>query len=187
MDKRFDEQRIAKLCSEHNRQAEDELYIQYAARLYTLCLRYCSNKEDARDLMQESFIKAFESISGFTYKGEGSLYAWISRIAVNMALNELKSYKLSFISLEVLPFDIPDDPPESLVASIPENVLLKMISDLPAMKRAVFNMYCIDGYSHKEIASTLGITEKSSASALAKAKAELKKQLNKYKKQTETT
>lgn len=186
MNKRFDEQRIAKLCSEHNRQAEDELYIQYAARLYTLCLRYCSNKEDARDLMQESFIKAFESISGFTYKGEGSLYAWISRIAVNMALNELKNRRWRFISLDMLPFDVPDDPPESLVTSIPEEVLFKMIADLPAMKRAVFNMYCIDGYSHTEIASTLGITEKGSASALAKAKAELKKQINKYKKQTET-
>lgn len=180
----FDEQTLAKLCSEHNRQAEDDLYIRYAARVFALCLRYCENREDAQDLLQETFIKVFGSIGTFVYKGEGSLSAWICRVAINLALNKLKKHRFSFLSFDLFHYDIAEEPPEELVSSMPEEILMKMISELKPMRRAVFNMYCIDGYSHKDIASALGITEKGSASILSKAKAQLKDRIKEYIKQT---
>lgn len=181
----IDEQRLATLCSERNRQAEDELYSKYAARVFALCLRYSDNQEDARDLLQETFIKVFEKIDTFTYRGEGSLAAWISRIAVNVALNEVRRQRFRFLSFDTFLSETVEDPPEEQISAIPEEVLIRMISELNATKRAVFNMYCIDGYSHKEIAKELGISEKGSAAILSRAKVILKKRIIKYIKSTE--
>lgn len=185
MNTQINEQGLTRLCSEHNRWAEDELYRRYAARIYALCLRYTDDEDDAKDLMQETFIKAFGNITSFSYRGEGSLSAWLSRIAVNLAVNELKRHKIRFLNLDVLRHDIADEPPEEMVARISEETLLKMISELRPMRRIVFNMFCIDGYSHKEIAIALSITEKGSASILSKAKAQLKEKITHYIKQTE--
>lgn len=177
----LDEQSLAGLCSEHCRKAEDELYTRYAGRLYALCLRYCDNPDDARDLMQETFIKALDNISSFTYRGEGSLYAWIRRIGVNLAINRMKARRLKFIPFEMSGVEaVDDDPPDESAAQVPERVLLQMISELPAMKRTVFNMFCIDEYSHREIAKALGITEKGSASILSRAKAQLRERIRNY-------
>jgi RNA polymerase sigma factor, sigma-70 family len=176
----FEEQSLAKLCSEHVRKAEDELYTKYAGYIFSVCIRYCDNLDDAKDLMQEAFIKALDKIHTFKYRGKGSLLAWISRIAVNMALNKVRSRRLSFMSLETMDVDVVDELDNEGVSAIPEAVMLNMISELPPMKRAVFNMFCIDGYSHKEIASQLGLTEKGSASILSKAKSQLKDKVIRY-------
>lgn len=176
----IDEKSLARSCSEHNRKAEDELYTRYAGRIYALCLRYCDNQDDAKDLMQEAFIKALDNISSFTYRGEGSLYAWLRRIAVNMAINRIKSRKFKFIPIDMFKGNAVDDPPDESASLVPERVLLKMISELPEMKRSVFNMFCIDEYSHSEIARELGITEKGSASILSKAKTLLRERIREY-------
>lgn len=185
MNTQIDEQSLVRLCSEHNRWAEDELYRRYAARIFALCLRYTDDEDNAQDMMQETFIKAFGNIASFTYRGEGSLSAWLCRIGVNLAINQMKRHKMRFFSLDVLGHDIADEPPGEAVAGISEEILLKMISELRPMRRIVFNMYCIDGYSHKEIASALNITEKGSASILSKAKAQLKDSITNYIKQAE--
>ena len=179
-----DDRSLAGLCVEHNPKAEEELYTRYAARLYALCLRYCDNPDDAKDLLQDAFIKVLDKISSFSYRGEGSLYAWIRRITVNMAVNRIKRHRLRFVPLELSRVDTADEASDDLIPQIPERVLLKMISGLPQMQRAIFNMYCIDEYSHEEIARELGISEKGSASILSKAKAQLRIKVKDYIKQS---
>lgn len=188
MFRKTSEQELARLCTEKDRRAEDELYRRYAARLLTLTRRYCPDPDDALDLMQDAIIKALDSISTFTYSGDGSLYAWISRIAVNMALNHITRYRNRMISLEVFSREQipePEDSQETDLERIPEEEILKMISRLPQMQRTIFNMFCMDGYAHREISSMLSISEKGSASLLAKARKRLKKEINEYLRKTE--
>ena len=180
MFKELDEAQLADRCRRGDRGAADELYKRYAARLFALCKRYTSSLEDAEDLMQESMIKALDKINSFEFKGNGSLYAWICRIAINMALNNIRKKKSQPIAGEQDNSNDVPDPSESEIMSVPQEKLLEMISRLPETRRAVFNLYCIDGYSHREIARTLGISEKGSASILAKARAQLKKEIYRF-------
>ncbi len=183
MFKNLDEQALAEACCAKDRLAEDELYTRYAARVYTLCRRYLGDADDARDLMQEALIQALDRIRTFKYCGKGSLYAWIRRIAINKALDQIKRQRWRTVSLDFRTHaDIPD-PTEEEMEKIPQEQLLKWIARLPDVRRTVFNLYCIDEYSHKEIAEALGITEKGSASALAKAKKQLKEDIKQYLKE----
>ena len=183
MYKQLDEQELARYCSERDRLAEDELYRRYAAKVNTLCCRYTDNAEDAEDLMQDAIIKALDKISTFVYSGKGSLYAWIQRIAVNMAIDKIRRKRMSFVPLEIWTHDIIPEPTEEEMHVVPEEKLIDWISGLPDLRRAVFNMYCIDGYSHKEIAQMLKISEKGSAGVLAKAKKQLKEEIKRYLKE----
>ena len=185
MYRELDEQSLARLCSENDRRAQEELYTRYAGKLFTLCLRYPDNRDEARDLMHDSILKALSRIDTFSYLGEGSLYAWIRRIAINMALADIRRNKFRFIHLpDTGPEEI-SEPSEEDFAKIPQEKLLEFISGLPDSQRAVFNLFCMDGYSHKEIAGMLGITERGSTSMLVKAKHTLRKQINDYIKNSE--
>lgn len=99
MYRELDEQSLARLCSENDRRAQEELYTKYAGKLFTLCLRYSDNRDEARDLLHDSILKALSRIDTFSYRGEGSLYAWIRRIAINMALADIRRNKFRFIHL----------------------------------------------------------------------------------------
>ena len=165
--------------------AEEELYSRYAARVFTLCRRYTDNADDAKDLMQESLIQALDKIATYKYSGKGSLYGWISRIAINRALNQIRRKRWKTVSLDLREDTVPN-PTEEEMAAIPQEKLLEWISKLPDVRKAVFNLYCIDGYSHKEIADLLGISEKGSAGMLAKARKQLKEEINRYLKDTES-
>lgn len=182
---RMSEQELARLCAEGDTKAQTLLYTTYAGRLLSLCRRYCRHDEDAHDMMQDAVIKAIENMKSFTYLGNGSLYAWMSRLAVNMAVSRLRKKRFLLVSLDSP--DVPDlpDPPEEELAGIPREKMMEMISTLPQVKRAIFNMYCIDGYSHKEISERLGISEKSSASSLAKARKLLMLRISDYLKANE--
>ena len=180
MNQDWDEQRLARLCSEGNRKAEEELYTRYAARVYTLCRRYSDGPDEAKDLMQETFLKALDKISTFRYTGNGSLYGWISRIAINLALNQIKRRRWRTVPLDFESQDKLPEPTEEEMEAIPPEKLLEWISELPGMRKAVFNLYCLDGYSHKEIAKMLGVSEKGSAGMLAKARKQLKEKISRY-------
>ena len=177
--KELDEQALARLCSERDRMAEDELYRRYAARVYTLCRRYAGD-DDAKDLMQDSLIRALDKIDTFKFNGKGSLYRWISRIAINKALNQIRRQKWRTVSLDFWSRDDIPEPEDEEIESIPQEKLLEWISGLSDVRRAVFNLYCIDGYSHKEIGNMLGISEKGSAGVLAKARKQLKEAIRRY-------
>lgn len=177
------EQYLAKYCSQKDRMAEDELYRRYAVRVNMLCRRYLGNEDDAKDLMLETLVQALDKIDSYRYTGEGSLYAWISRIAINKALNQIKRQRWRILPLDLWGRDNIPDPSADEVSAIPGEKLMEWISELPAVRRTVFNLYCIDGYSHQDIGKMLGISETGSTSMLAKARKQLKEKIKQYLKE----
>ena len=157
------------------------LYDRYAGFLTAVCSRYIENKEDVKDLMQDSFIRIFSSIGSFEYRGEGSLKAWMSRIVINNTLKYIRdNIQKGMISIDE---DIPDVPDEEIpeISEIPPSVIQDMIRRLPEGYRTVFNLFVFEGKSHKEIAMLLGIKENSSASQLHRAKALLAGWIREYR------
>jgi len=153
------------------------LYGRYVGYLTAVCGRYIADDEEVKDILQDSFIKIFRSMDRFTYRGEGSLKAWMSRIVVNDALKALRRKKP--LPLSPLLSDITEDE-EPAFDRIPLDVLQGMIRRLPDGYRTVFNLYVFEDKSHKEIASLLGIKENSSASQLHHAKAQLARWIKDY-------
>ena len=157
------------------------LYDRYAGFLTAVCSRYIENKEDVKDLMQDSFIRIFSSIGSFEYRGEGSLKAWMSRMVINNTLKYIRdNIQKGMISIDE---DIPDVPDEEIpeISEIPPSVIQEMIRRLPEGYRTVFNLFVFEGKSHKEIAMLLGIKENSSASQLHRAKALLAGWIREYR------
>ena len=185
MYRELDEQALAVSCSKGDRMAGEELYRRYAAKVFTLCRRYTDNPDDAKDLMQETLIQALDKIATYRYSGKGSLYGWISRIAINLALNQIRRKRWKTVPLDDRRRDDIPEPTEEEMEAIPREKLLEWIARLPDVRKAVFNLYCIDGYSHKEIAEMLKISETGSAGMLAKARKQLKEEINRYLKDTE--
>ena len=175
------EKDLALQCAGGDRSAMRELYNRYAARLSALCSRYAGGAAEGMDLMHDTMAKAFAKMGQYRYKGEGSLYAWLSRMAVNLAIDRLR--KEGRLGVPVSGEEVPDveDPPAEEVRSVPLPVLQAMIASLPGSRRLIFNMFCVDGFSHREIAEKLGITEKTSSSALAKARKMLARMINEYR------
>lgn len=157
------------------------LYEAYAPYLSGVCARYITDADDQKDVLQEAFINIFTHISSFTYRGSGSLRSWLVRITVNQALMSLR--EKSRLQFAELPMVLPDvaEPPD--VEGLSESVILEMIRRLPVGCRTVFNLYAIEGKSHKEIAAMLGIKTDSSASQYSRARAMLAKMINDYKRQ----
>ena len=180
MYKDLDEQELARYCSQKDRMAEDELYRRYAARVHALCRRYLGNDDDAKDLMLETLIQALDKIDSYKYTGDGSLYAWIRRIAINKALNQIRRHRWRMVPMDFRVQDSIPEPEEDEMMSIPKEKLLEWIEGLPDLRRAVFNLYCVDGYSHQEIGKMLGISERGSTSTLAKARKQLKEKIEQY-------
>ncbi len=182
------EKELVSGCIRKDRDAQGELYARYASRLYTLCLRYIEDTEQARDLMHDSIIKALDNIRSFRNDRDGSLYVWLRKITLNLIFDTLRqNTRFREISIELVSdgelqsVEETDDEPAQ---EIPESVFKQVISTLTPVRRAVFNMYYIDGFSHKEIAKALDITERGSTSILAKARASVRKAITDYLKAT---
>ena len=169
---------LAELCACGDEKARHELYTRYAASLYALCIRYTGDKEEARDLMHDAMIKIFDTVG--KYKPTGSLKSWCSRVTVNMVIDHLrKSRRMNLQPLELTQEKIPE-PQNEDVAKVPKQELIRMIGNLPDTKRVIFNLFCVEGYSHKEIAEMLNIKEKTSSSLLFKARARLAENIRDY-------
>ena len=163
------EQRIIGLFSRGETSAMDELYDHYAGYLTGVCARYIAADDDLKDVLQESFIKIFTAISSFDFRGKGSLKAWMTRIVVNESLLFLRKERLR--APEKLLADPPDIPEEEPNAEgMDAETLTRLIRQLPQGYREVFNLFAIEGLSHKEIATKLGIKPDSSASQYHRAK-----------------
>lgn len=170
----MEEKELTELCRQGNNRARKELYEQYAGRMLGICLRYAGDRDTAQDLLHDGFLKIFGSFDKFTYRGEGSLRAWMERVMVNVALQHLR--KNDVMSQSAALDDVPEtyeEPDAADVDTIPQKVLLRFIEELPTGYRTVFNLYTFEDKSHKEIAQLLGINEKSSASQLFRAKSAL--------------
>lgn len=170
----MEEQELAEHCKRGDRSAYKVLYERYAGRLLGVCLRYVGNRDVAEDLLHDGFLKLFASFDKFTWRGEGSLRAWMERVMVNGALQYLRRNDVlnQSAALDDVP-EVYEEPEASDIDTIPQSVLMQFISELPAGYRTVLNLYVFEGKSHKEISALLGINEKSSASQLTRAKASL--------------
>lgn len=177
------EEELSLQCQRGDMQARRTLYERYGGGLMAICLRYIGDRETAEDVLHDGFLRIFQSIKQFSYQGEGSLKAWLSRVMVNEALGYLRKKNVQ-LQQEVLMTEILDvpDTDDSDLNDIPRSVLMKFISELPDGYRTVFNLYVFEEKSHKEIASLLGITEHTSSSQFYRAKSLLIKKINEYRK-----
>jgi RNA polymerase sigma factor (sigma-70 family) len=173
----MDDKTLVAECAKGNSKAQKVLFDKFAPKMLSVCLRYIKNVDEAEDILQDGFVKVFQNIVDF--KLEGSLEGWIRRIIVNSSLDQLRrnkkfqfdssmddvGYKISMVDHQ---FD-----------KMQVDELQRMIQELPDGYRVVFNMYAIEGYSHKEIATNLGVTENTSKSQYSRARAHLRSQIEK--------
>jgi RNA polymerase sigma-70 factor (ECF subfamily) len=177
------ERELAEMLQRGDASVMGELYACYANFLTAVCSRYIIDYEDTRDILPESFIKIFTKGSSFKYREEGSLKAWLRQIVVNESLTFLKKKEQNNLVEfdERIMTDISDETEEmNILPKIPTDVLYQMIRALPPGNRIVFNLYAIEGRTHKEIAELLGIQETTSASQLSRAKKMLAKKIKDY-------
>jgi RNA polymerase sigma-70 factor (ECF subfamily) len=177
------EQELAKRCARGDNEARKELYELYGARLLALCRRYAGNAAEAEDMMQDAFVKIFRVIGRFQWTRPGSLYSWMARVALNLAFDSARKRRrlaAQLVDADTLAGKIPDEPGYGETLRVPADVLQGMIAALPEGYRTVFELYCIEELSHKEIAALLGIKEKSSSASLARARGILARAIQQY-------
>jgi RNA polymerase sigma-70 factor (ECF subfamily) len=161
-------------CRKRDRNAQKALYDTYSSKMYGLCYRYLKDPMEAEDVLVIAFTRILERID--QYKGEGSFEGWIRRIVVNEALTCLRKRRNMHLEAELGEADYQLDY-RNLEDHLQAEDLVQLINALPTGYRIVFNMYAIDGYSHKEIADALGISENTSKSQLSRARTYLQKAL----------
>jgi RNA polymerase sigma factor (sigma-70 family) len=158
---------LIKGCLENDRRMQQELYNRFAPKMYGVCLRYTGNGDDAQDVLQDGFVKVFRKLDSF--RSEGSFEGWIRRVFVNTAIEHFrrKHYMQPVTEREENTLES-----KTLTAldGLSEKDILKLVQQLAPGYRAVFNLYVVEGYSHKEIAEMLDITEGTSKSQLSRAK-----------------
>ncbi len=173
-----DEQQLVEACQRGERKAQKQLYETYARSMMPICIRYTNDYESAKDLLHDGFVKVFSHLSD--YKGEGSFDGWMRRIFVNTALEQLRKLTERPNMVDVDDAKSLTDTNVSVVDSLTEEEIMQCISRLPDIYRVTFNMYAIDGYSHREIAEKLNVTESSSRVYLLRARLLLQEMLKKY-------
>jgi RNA polymerase sigma-70 factor (ECF subfamily) len=166
-------------CVKGNIKAQRFLFDKFAPKMLAVCLRYTKNKSDAEDVLQEAFIKVFLNIKNF--KKEGSLEGWIRRIMVNTSLDQIRKNSKFLKDIDISVVDFKVESKEFILENIAAEDLLIMINNMPNGYKIVFNMFAIEGYSHQEIATTLGVTENTSKSQYLRARSFLKNELEKIK------
>jgi RNA polymerase sigma-70 factor (ECF subfamily) len=170
----LEEQKLIKACINGELLAQKKLYNLYASKFFAVSLRYSKNREEAEDILQDAFIKIFDNLQQFQFKG--SFEGWMRRIVVNTAIayyrKSLIGFKdtVEFESIVVLDFDIQTYDYEQLV---------NLIQELPIGYRTIFNLYAIEGYTHIQIAEILNISEGTSKSQFSRARSILKEKVNK--------
>ena len=169
----MDGDELIHLCQNEDPRAQQLLYERFAIKMFRTCYRYLKNEQDAEDVMINGFVKVYKNIKNFENRHQYSLEAWIRRIMVNESLMLLrKNNQFTFVN------DFPDIKDSNVVlpdSNLRAEDLYTLIRKLPPGYRTVFNLYVIEGYSHKEIAEQLSISENTSKSQLSKAKAMLRR------------
>ena len=168
------EQVLIERCKRRESKAQKELYDRFAPRMLGLCIRYVKEKAEAEDVMIRGFTKMFERID--QYEGIGSFEGWVKRIMINESLTYIRRNKAMYVEVEIEKADLQPDY-SSVGGMLETNDLLHLIESLPTGYRTIFNLYAIEGYSHKEIGDMLGINENTSKSQLSRARMVLKKKI----------
>lgn len=187
---------LADQCKKRVGSAERKVFELFAPMLRGVCFRYADSPDEAEDMLQEGFIRIFDTINSFSWKGEGSFTAWMRQVMVNNAINyykKKKRLKINYIESEADFIDIQEDSNEEdegfgaiLSLGVTQNDLLQLLFGIPEIYRVVFNLAVIDGLKHKEIGELLGIDESSSRSRLLRSKKLLKEALLAYIKTLKT-
>ena len=154
------------------------LYDRFSGYTMAIVLRYVHDRDDARDVLQDSFVRILTSIPAFDYRGEGSLKAWVSKIVMNRALDWLGEQEALLLTDEMP--DVAEEAEEPDIGGVPPDVLNRMIGQLPVGCRVVLNLHVFEGLSHREIGRKFGIRESSSASQYSRAKRLLKEMIEEY-------
>lgn len=170
---------LAAACKEDDRKAQKRLFEALAPKMMAVCLRYMGNREDAQDVLQEGFITLFTKLD--SYSGSGSFEGWARRIFVNTALMHLRKTDALGLSEDIDQARTLFTEEATPLQKMGYKELMELVSSLPADARTVFNMYIVEGYSHKEIAATLGCTEATSRSKLQRARLQMQQLIEKKK------
>lgn len=163
-------------CKKNDTKAQSQLYKLFSSKLFSLCLKYSRNYAEAEDNLQDSFVTIFNKIS--QYNNKGSFEGWLKRVTINTALQRYRDKGVFNIineeNIEDVTVEVEDD-------DLSIDYLLNIIQELPDRYRLVFNLYVLDGYSHKDVANMLSITTGTSKSNLARARLILKEKIENYK------
>jgi RNA polymerase sigma factor (sigma-70 family) len=168
------EQELIKLCIGGDGKAQKRLYDQYSKIMFGLCLRYSNSYDDAKDILQDGFIKVFTKISQFN--SLGSFEGWMKRIFVNSAL---EFYRINKNHMNQSDVEFANNKPHNdfTVEKISQKEILSMLNKMPTGYRTVLNLFIIEGYSHAEIAEMMGISEGTSKSQLSRARVILQNEI----------
>ncbi|OFX28238.1 MAG: RNA polymerase subunit sigma-24 [Bacteroidetes bacterium GWA2_32_17] len=158
---------LVKKCIDFNRQYQEMLYRKFSDKMFNVCLNYTDNYDEASDVLQEGFIKIFRKLHQFNF--EGSLEGWIRKVIVNTALENYRKKSREHEKLNILT-DSQEDYSDDFLSTFGVQEIIELVNKLPSKAQIVLKLYAIEGYSHKEIASNLNITEGTSKSQLNRAR-----------------
>jgi RNA polymerase sigma-70 factor (ECF subfamily) len=174
----LDLQQIIDGCIRGNSRSQQALYNMFADEMFAVCIYYSPTRDEAEDTLHEGFLKVFQNIAGF--KGSGSLKGWIRRILINTALEKYRRKNLMYVTDGDDISRYQDSDREDIISNITADDLIQLIQELSPQYRMVFNLYALEGFSHKEIAEKLSISEGTSKSNLARARLILQKKVKEY-------
>ena len=169
-DIRFTHQTLVEQCKTGNPSSQYELYSLYVDAMFNVGLRFLGNKEDAEDIVQDSFVDAFKKLNSFKY--ESSFGAWLKRIVINKSINHLRAKRVPVVPMEVHEFHLADEEPVEADAVDVQKVKMG-IAQLPEGYKQIINLYLIEGYDHVEIGEILDISTSTSKSQYHRAKKKL--------------
>ena len=166
----YDEISLIKACGKGDNKAFQKIYDKHSGIMYSICLRYMKNTDEAQDVLQDGFVKVFKNIGKFQFSG--SFEGWMKRIFVHTSIEHIRKRKahLDVTELNSNELKLTD---HIETGTMDAEKMMELVQHLPAGYRTVFNMFVVDGYSHKEISAHLGINENTSKSQLFKARKQL--------------
>ncbi len=164
-------------CKQGNHVAQHKLFEYLSPKMMTVCLRYLGNREEAEDVCQMSFVKLFKNLKD--YNKDGSFEGWVRRIFVNTSLDQIRKNKKTKYDMSVDDVEYKLENNDFTLEQMAAEDILKLVEEMPTGYRTVFNMFAIEGYSHREIAEHLAITENTSKSQFKRARGFLMKSLEK--------
>lgn len=172
LENKYPIEELIKRCKAGERKAQEQLYKQFASKMLGVCCRYATDRMEAEDMLQNGFIKVFQKIGDF--RGEGSFEGWVRRIMVHSSIEYYRRHHkmLQVVDLEAADTEAASNP--LATAKLEAKDLMRLVQQLSPGYRIVFNLYAIEGYSHKEIAAIVGITEGASKSQLSRARSILR-------------
>jgi RNA polymerase sigma factor (sigma-70 family) len=171
----MDDSTLVKECIKGNAKAQRLLFDKFSQKMLGVCLRYTKSQDEAEDALQEGFVKAFSKLKDFS--NQGSLEGWIRRIMVNTSLDAIRKNTkfMKDVSIDTVDYQIGNE--DFIVEGLNAEDLMKLINSMPEGYKVIFNMFAIEGYSHQEISTTLGISESTSKSQYMRAKGYLRNRL----------